>query len=95
MMMIFTSCIHHFMAVNYQRVYNILAKEFPEIDFVDCYMDPIMRRTNPVVPSLWRQMHRVLRYTEAKNPSRSPSGQLLPSRRSILRPGLPAGSQRH
>ena len=67
MMMIFTSCIHHFMAVNYQRVYKILAKEFPEIDFVDCYMDPIMRRTNPVVPSLWRQMHRVLRYTEEKN----------------------------
>lgn len=68
MMMIFTSCIHHFMAVNYRRVYKILAKEFPEIDFVDCYMDPIMRRTNPVVPSLWRQMHRVLRYTEEKNP---------------------------
>ena len=68
MMMIFTSCIHHFMAVNYRRVYKILAKDFPEIDFVDCYMDPIMRRTKPVVPSLWRQMHRVLRYTEEKNP---------------------------
>lgn len=68
MMMIFTSCIHHFMAVNYQRVYQILRKEFPDIDFVDCYMDPIMRRTSPVVPSLWRQMHRVLRFTEEKNP---------------------------
>lgn len=67
MMMIFTSCIHHFMAVNYQRVYQILRKEFPDIDFVDCYMDPIMRRTSPVVPSLWRQMHRVLRFTEEKN----------------------------
>lgn len=68
MMMIFTSCIHHFMAVNYQRVYRILAQEFPDIDFVDCYMDPIMRRTSPVVPSLWRQMHRVLRFTQEKNP---------------------------
>lgn len=68
MMMIFTSCIHHFMAVNYQRVYRILRKEFPDIDFVDCYMDPIMRRTSPVVPSLWRQMHRVLSFTEDKNP---------------------------
>lgn len=61
MMMIFTSCIHHFMAVNYQRVYKILRKEYPDIDFIDCYMDPIMRRTSPVVPSLWRQMHRALK----------------------------------
>lgn len=61
MMMIFTSCIHHFMAVNYRRVYKLLRKEYPDIDFVDCYMDPIMRRTSPVVPSLWRQMHRVLK----------------------------------
>lgn len=68
MMMIFTSCIHHFMAVNYKRVYKILEKKYPDIDFVDCYMDPIMRRTNPVIPSLWRQMHRVLRSSETKNP---------------------------
>lgn len=61
MMMIFTSCIHHFMAVNYQRVYRILRREYPDIDFIDCYMDPIMRRTSPVVPSLWRQIHRALR----------------------------------
>lgn len=68
MMMIFTSCIHHFMAVNYKRVYRILSKKYPEIDFVDCYMDPIMRRTSPVVPSLWRQMHRVLRQSDERNP---------------------------
>lgn len=68
MMMIFTSCVHHFMAVNYQRVYKILRKEYPDIDFVDCYMDPIMRRTDPVVPSLWRQMHRVLKPASELNP---------------------------
>ncbi len=70
MMMIFTSCIHHFMAVNYKRVYKILAREYPDIDFVDCYMDPIMRRTNPVVPVLWRQMHRVLRPTKPAEPAK-------------------------
>lgn len=64
MMMIFTSCIHHFMAVNYKRVYKILRQEFPDIDFIDCYMDPIMRRVNPVVPSLWRQIHRGLKKPE-------------------------------
>ena len=68
MIMIFTSCIHHFMAVNYHRVYKLLQDKYPEIDFVDCYMDPIMRRTAPVVPSLWRQLHRVLKPVDNLNP---------------------------
>ncbi len=60
-MLIYTSCIHHFLAVNYQRVYRILREKYPDIDFIDCYMDPIMRRTAPAIPSLWRQIHRLLR----------------------------------
>ena len=58
--LIFTSCIHHFMAVNYHRVYRILREEYPDIDFIDCYMNPIMRRKAPAVPTLWRQIHRLL-----------------------------------
>ena len=65
-MLIFTSCIHHFLAVNYQRVYRVLRKEYPDIDFIDCYMDPIMRRKSPPVPSLWRQIHRLLPKTEKR-----------------------------
>ena len=45
-MLIFTSCIHHFLAVNYQRVYRVLREKYPDIDFIDCYMDPIMRRND-------------------------------------------------
>ena len=60
-LLIYTSCIHHFLAVNYQRVYRVLREKYPDIDFIDCYMDPIMRKTLPVVPALWRQMHRLLR----------------------------------
>ncbi len=60
-MLIYTSCIHHFMAVNYHRVYKILREKYPDIDFIDCYMNPIMRRTAPAIPSLWRQMHRLLK----------------------------------
>jgi len=66
-MLIFTSCIHHFMAVNYHRVYKVLRQEFPDIDFIDCYMNPIMRRKAPAVPTLWRQIHRLLKPAE-KNP---------------------------
>ncbi len=64
MIMIFISCIHQFMAANYQRVYGILRKEYPDIDFVDAYMDPIMRRKTPAVPSLTRQTYRVLQPAE-------------------------------
>lgn len=64
MIMIFISCIHQFMAANYQRVYGVLRKEYPDIDFVDAYMDPIMRRKTPAVPSLTRQTYRVLQPAE-------------------------------
>ncbi len=63
-LLIYTSCIHHFLAVNYQRVYRILREKYPDIDFIDCYMDPIMRRTAPAIPSLWRQIHRLLPKTD-------------------------------
>jgi len=58
-MLIFTSCVHHFLAVNYQRVYRVLRQKYPDIDFIDCYMDPIMRRTKPAIPNLWQQIHRL------------------------------------
>ncbi len=67
-MLIYTSCIHHFLAVNYHRVYRVLREKYPEIDFIDCYMDPIMRRKSPPVPSLWRQIHRLLRPGAEVNP---------------------------
>ena len=65
MIMVFISCIHHFLAVNYQRIYKILREEYPDIDFIDAYMDPIMRRTAPVVPVLWRQMTRPFKRPES------------------------------
>lgn len=63
---IFTSCIHHFMAANYQRVYKILRQEYPTISFIDAYMDPIMRKKTPPLPCLQRQIYRVLQPTNSK-----------------------------
>ena len=64
MVMIFTSCIHHFLTVNYQRIYKILREEYPDIDFIDCYMDPIMRKKTPPMANLKRQILRVLKPAE-------------------------------
>jgi hypothetical protein len=78
MVMIFTSCIHHFLAVNYQRVYKILRQEYPDIDFIDCYMNPIMKRKTPPMPSLRRQILRVLNPAEPDNKQVSFVGNCFP-----------------
>ena len=67
MVMIYTSCIHHFLAVNYQRVYKVLHEKYPDIEFTDCYMDPIMRRKTPPMANIKRQVLRPLKDVE-KNP---------------------------
>lgn len=64
---IFTSCIHHFMAANFLRVYKILRKEYPDIDFIDAYMNPIMRKKTPPLPCLQRQVYRMLKPTTLNN----------------------------
>ncbi|MEG1911610.1 MAG: nitrogenase component 1 [Cloacibacillus sp.] len=43
--LIFTSCIHHFMGCDLNYVYEKLRARFPDIYFTDCYMNPIMRKT--------------------------------------------------
>ena len=43
--LIYTSCIHHFMGCDLSLVYRTLAEGFPDIKFTDCYMDPIMRKS--------------------------------------------------
>ncbi len=43
--LVFTSCIHHFMGCDLDYVYARLRERFPQINFTDCYMYPIMRKT--------------------------------------------------
>lgn len=77
-LLIYTSCIHHFLAVNYHRVYKILREKYPDIDFIDCYMDPIMRRKAPAVPTLWRQIHRLLKPAELSDKQVNLVGNCFP-----------------
>ncbi len=43
--LVYTSCIHHFMSCDVTRCYAELRRRFPNVDFTDCYMDPIMRKS--------------------------------------------------
>ena len=41
---LFPVCVHHFLGTDYRRMYRILEETFPDIDFYQAYMDPIMQK---------------------------------------------------
>ncbi len=43
--LLYTNCIHHFAGCDLGMVYSQLREKFPDVDFTDCYMDPIMRKS--------------------------------------------------
>jgi hypothetical protein len=43
--LLYTSCIHHFLGCDLPYVYEKLRTIYPDIDFTDCYMNPIMRKS--------------------------------------------------
>jgi len=52
--MVYTSCVHHFTGVDLDMIYKRLAERWPDIDFVDCYMNPIMRKSGLTPDQLMR-----------------------------------------
>jgi len=66
--LIYSSCIHHFMGCDLEMCYNTLRERFPGVDFVDCYMTPTMRKTWLTPDQIMRrQLYSPLRQVE-KNP---------------------------
>lgn len=42
--LVFTSCIHQFLGIDLHLIYDTLRTNHPDIQFTDCYMNPIMRK---------------------------------------------------
>ncbi len=59
--LVFTSCIHHFIACDLPLVYGELRQRFPHIDFTDCYMTPILRKSISPDALMRRQMYSLLK----------------------------------
>ena len=53
--LIYTSCVHHFTGCDLGMVYGTLRERFPEVDFTDCYMNPIMRKSGLTPDQLIRK----------------------------------------
>lgn len=48
--LVFTNCIHHFVGTDLTVVYQTLRARYPEIQFTDCYMNPILRKSGGLNP---------------------------------------------
>ena len=52
--LVYTSCVHHFTGCDLDYIYAELRARFPEVDFTDCYMNPIMRKSGLTPDQLMR-----------------------------------------
>ncbi len=52
--LVYTSCVHHFTGCDLDLIYATLRARHPDIDFVDCYMNPIMRKSGLTPDQLMR-----------------------------------------
>lgn len=52
--LVYTSCVHHFAGCDLGMIYDTLRDRFPDMDFVDCYMNPIMRKSGLTPDQLMR-----------------------------------------
>ena len=66
--LVYTSCVHHFTGVDLDMIYATLRSRFPDIDFTDCYMNPIMRKSGLTPDQLMRSRLYMLLHERGINP---------------------------
>ena len=80
--LVYTSCVHHFAGCDLDMVYRELESRFPDIDFTDCYMNPIMRKSGLTPDQIMRgRLYSLLKEREIKDSSVAIIGNDLPTRK--------------
>ncbi len=65
--LVYSSCIHHFMGCDLAMCYRVLRERFPTVDFTDCYMIPTMRKSGLTPDQIMRrQLYSLIRPTPAQ-----------------------------
>ena len=81
--LLYTSCIHHFIGCDLPLCYTRLRERFPDIDFTDCYMNPIMRKSGLTPDQLMRRgLYALLRQRPLDPKKISIIGNNLPTDKS-------------
>lgn len=78
--LVYTSCIHHFMGCDLELCYRELRSRFPGVAFTDCYMNPIMRKSGLTPDQLMRkQLYSLLEPREKRDDCVSIVGNCFPT----------------
>ena len=78
--LVYTSCIHHFMGCDLKRCYRELRQRFPGTQFTDCYMTPILRKSGLTPDQIMRrQLYSLLKPQEKQAKSLNIIGNNLPT----------------
>ncbi len=59
--LIYTSCVHNFVGTDLRYIYGKLRERYPDIDFSDGYMTPIMKKTVPPDTRTWQTIYSLLK----------------------------------
>lgn len=79
--LVYTSCVHHFAGCDLEMMYEELRNRFPDIDFTDCYMNPIMRKSGLTPDQLMRsRLYMLLKERPKKENAVAIIGNDLPTR---------------
>lgn len=77
--LVYTSCIHQFLGCDMDLIYSTLRQRFTDIDFTDCYMFPIMRKSGPnPIEMMRRQLFSLLKPRRKKHRTINIIGSDLP-----------------
>lgn len=78
--LVYTSCVHHFAGVDLGLIYAKLRERFPGTDFIDCYMNPIMRKSGLTPDQLMRsRLYMLLHERERSENAAAIIGNDLPT----------------
>ena len=79
--LVYTSCVHHFAGCDLGMIYRELENRFPDIDFTDCYMNPIMRKSGLTPDQLMRsRLYMLLKERKKNERAAAIIGNDLPTR---------------
>lgn len=80
--LVYTSCVHHFAGCDLGMIYEELRKRYPDIEFTDCYMNPIMRKSGLTPDQLMRsRLYMLLHPRKIEKNAVAIIGNDLPTRR--------------
>jgi len=78
--LVYTSCVHHFAGCDLDMIYRVLRERYPDIDFTDCYMNPIMRKSGLTPDQLMRsRLYTLLKEREMRPDAVAIIGNDLPT----------------